>query len=257
MPNLQLLPRPAVHDMNGYDEKRMSFTEHLAELRIRLIRICVAGMGAFVFCLVLSPYLFKIIKHPLDAGGLHWLTLRPMESMSVYFKLAGWGALVICLPYILYELCAFVFPGLKRTERRVVITVLTGSSTLAVGGVAAAYFLVAPRLIQVMLQWTPEEVEPALQMSETVWFVVVLLVAFAVAFQFPMLVLGLVFLGLVTPATLRRHRRIMIIMLAIVAAMLTPTTDPLNMMVMLVPMYLMYEACILIASLVMRQKSAQ
>lgn len=257
MANLQLLPRPAIEDMNGYDEKRMSFTEHLAELRIRLIRICAAVMGAFVFCLVLSPYLFKVIKHPLEAGGLRWLTLRPMESMTVYFKLAGWGALVLCLPYILYELCAFVFPGLKRNERRAVVTVVAGSSVLAVSGVAAAYFLVAPQLIEVMLRWTPEGVEPALQMSETVWFVVVLLVAFAVAFQFPMVVLGLVFLGLITPTTLRRHRRVMVVLLAIAAAVLTPTTDPPSMMAMLVPLYLMYEACILIASLVVRQKTVE
>jgi len=235
-------------------EKRMTFTEHLGELRIRLIRVVVVLALAFIVCFYFSEALFKLIQRPLIGKDIPWTTLRPMESFLVYMKLAGFGALAICFPHIVFEICGFVFPGLKPNEKRAAMFLLVGCAVLAFVGVGTGYFLVAPQLINLMMEWTPETVTQQLQMSETVSFVLMLLLAFAIAFQFPMVVLILVFLGVVSPANLKKHRSIAIVLLAIAAAVLTPTVDPFSFLVMWVPLVLMYEACIWIATLMVRKR---
>ena len=236
------------------DEARMTFTEHLKELRTRLIRVGVGLLVAFILCFAFSRQLFHILQRPLLNPKIPWLSLDPMETLVVYLKIAGYFTVLICLPHILFELCGFVFPGLKPKERRAAMILMSGGSLLAVVGVAAAYWVVTPQLINIMLEWTPETVMLNLQMSRTISFVVMLLLAFALAFQFPMVVLILVYLGVVTPQVLKDQRRIAIVLLAVVAAVLTPTVDPISMLVMWVPLVLMYEACIWIAVLLVRRR---
>lgn len=247
-------PRRKRIDFLGDDEKRMTFTEHLAELRTRLIRVIVSIVVAFVLCFVFREQLFYLVSHPLEDAGIRWMTLKPMESFWVYMKLSGYGSVVVSAPLILYEICAFVFPGLKRNEKRIVLTLLTGCTILSVVGVMTAYFLVTPQLIQFMKSETPEFVEQALQMSETVSFIVMLLIAFGAAFQFPMIVLILVALGLISPAMLKQYRRIMYVLLAVASAVLTPTADPITFSIMWIPLVAMYEGCVWISVLIVRKK---
>ncbi|HRK35816.1 MAG TPA: twin-arginine translocase subunit TatC [Candidatus Hydrogenedentes bacterium] len=235
------------------DDKRMTFTEHLGELRTRLIRVVVVLAVAFIVCFYFSEYLFRMVQMPLIGKDIPWTTLRPMESFMVYMKLAGFGALAICFPHIVFEIAAFVFPGLKSNEKRAALFLLLGCAVLAIVGVGTGYFLVAPQLISLMMQWTPDTVQQQLQMSDTVSFVLMLLLAFAIAFQFPMVVLILVFLGVVTPDSLKQYRSIVIVLLAVAAAVLTPTVDPFSFLVMWIPLVLMYEACILISRVMARK----
>lgn len=239
------------------DEARMTFTEHLGELRTRLIRVGIGLVIVFALCFAFSRYLFNVLQAPLLNPQIPWMSLNPMETLVVYLKISGYFTLVICLPHILFELCGFVFPGLKDKERRAAMILLGGGSLLAIVGVAAAYWVVTPQLINVMMQWQPETVQQNLQMKETISFVVMLLLAFAIAFQFPMVVLILVYLGLVSPQVLKDQRRAAIVLLAVAAAILTPTVDPLSMMVMWVPLVMMYEACIWIAALLVRRREAK
>jgi sec-independent protein translocase protein TatC len=241
----------------GDNDKRMTFTEHLGELRIRLIRIAV-GLGlAFCLCFYFSEYLFEALRYPLLSSKVDWITNKPMEPMTVPMKLASYGAFVICFPHIIYEMCAFIFPGLKTNEKRLALILIVGCGALAIVGAGVAYFLVSPQLITMMIQWNPPDVKQQLLMSDTMDFEFLLLLAFAVAFQFPMVVLILVFLGLVTPQTLKKYRRIMIVILAFAAGALTPTVDPVNFLTMWVPLVLMYEGCIWISYLIARRSTAK
>ncbi len=237
------------------DEARMTFTEHLKELRTRLIRVGVGLILAFCLCFALSRQLFEILQAPLLTPSIQWITLSPMETFVVYLKVSGYFTVLLCLPHIIFELCGFIFPGLKPREKRAALILLSGGSILAVVGVAAAYAVVTPQLINVMMQWQPVDVAQQLRMSETISFILMLILAFAVAFQFPMVVLILVYLGVVTPQVLKDQRRIAIVLLAVVAAVLTPTVDPISMLVMWVPLVLMYEACIWIAVLLVRKRA--
>jgi sec-independent protein translocase protein TatC len=273
----------------SYDERRMTFTEHLGELRSRIIYSAIAVVVAFIVCYGFSNQLFYVIAAPLtglaesdlvefvsgDAAGTvpppanaaavgtplegaaaKWVTLSPLEGFLVQFKLAGYFSLLLALPVILYHLCAFVFPGLTVSERRVVQILVGGCSLLGSLGVVVAYFGVFPLVLPYLIQWTPAGVEVQLQMSATISVILLGLVGFAIAFQFPMGVLVLVYMGLLTPQMLREYRKLAIVGMAFASAIFTPP-DPISMMIMLIPLVLLYEFSILVAQVIVwRRKPA-
>ena len=273
-----------VHD----EEKRMSFTEHLGELRIRLIRACVALGIAVIACYVVSDQIFGILSWPLrplsesevvtfevvespEAGtntlvaqptttpksradAIEWTVLNPLEYILVKIKIAGYGGLLLALPYILWQLCAFIFPGLHANERKIVQILIAGCSVLAVVGVSVAYFGVFPLVLPYLLEWIPDYVNVQLRLNETLSIIIMGLVGFAIAFQFPMAVLILVYMGLLTPQTLKQYRKVSIVGMAVIAAILTPP-DPYSMMIMLIPLVILYELSVWVSYLVVRRKS--
>lgn len=263
------------HDSSDDSELRMTFTEHLGELRIRLIRSVIALVIGFVLCFFLFNYIFEIVARPLRPLQTYnffaqqaptdtpaqptntsektsdetptktpvWTVLNPIEPFVVNMKLAAYFGLLVALPYIIYQACAFVFPGLKPNEKRAVLIMLIGCSVLAVFGVAVAYFGVFPLVLPYLMQYAPAGVQIQLRMNETVTMVMLGLVGFAIAFQFPMVVLVLVYLDLLTPESLRSWRRFAIVGLCFLAAILTPP-DPFSMILMAGPLVLLYEISI-------------
>lgn len=263
-------------DSSDDSELRMTFTEHLGELRIRLIRSVLALGVGFLVCFFLFNYIFEIVSRPLrplqvsnifvsekapedsqetSEGAAPkqtttsktqspvWTVLNPLEPFVVNMKLAAYFGLLLALPYIIYQACAFVFPGLKPNEKRAVLILLFGCSALAIFGVAVAYFGVFPLVLPYLMQYAPEGVQVQLRMNETVTMVMIGLVGFAIAFQFPMVVLILVYLDLLTPDQLRSWRRFAIVGLSFLAAVLTPP-DPFSMLLMAGPLVLLYEISI-------------
>lgn len=290
------------------EEMRMTFTEHLGELRDRLVRSMVILAVAAVLCFVFSDQLLNVIVQPLkpilavvaapDTAGatpaagttatttpapegeappaakegeaapagtaaapanpdgprpFNWTVLNPFEPIKVKLKIASYGGLVLAFPFILWQLCAFIFPGLKPSERKLVKTLLFGCAGLGVLGVSVAYFGVFPLVLPYLLEWTPGWVTVQLRLDETLTIIVKCLAGFALAFQFPMVVLVLVYMDLLSPQTLRQHRKVVIVCLSVAAAFLTPP-DPLSMMIMLVPLVLLYEASIWASYIVVRRR---
>lgn len=322
------------------EELRMSFTEHLGELRDRLIRSAIAVAICAVICYVFSEQIFNALSHPIkvlesEIAGIEilpdpvppvegapevvpapvepiepevtdptaivsavaegkpvwvtlqtddalllrlkiadrtiqdlevrakpaqegleasWTVLNPMEPIIVKFKIAGYGGLFLAMPFVLYQLCAFIFPGLHPKERKAAQYLISGCTVLAFAGVCVAYFGVFPFVLPYLAQFVPEDVNVQLRMNETISMIVFGLLGFGIAFQFPMVVLTLVYLGVLTPETLRQYRKIVIVGLAIVSAMLTPP-DPVSMTLMLVPLYLLYEGSIWVSYLVIRSQN--
>ena len=269
------------------DDKKMTFTEHLAELRIRIIRSGVAVIIAMVVCYIFSNTILEGLQKPLtllkdlgivvfsdnqtknnpensteNAGNnpenkkssdeIKMVVLNPFEIVILKFKVAGYGGLILALPYIIWQACAFVFPGLKPNERKLVKVILFGCSSLGIIGVIVAYFGVIPLVIPYLLQWIPPGWDIQLRANETLSIIVLLLFGFALAFQFPMVILALVYLDLLNPDTLRKLRKYVIVGLSIVSAVLTPP-DPISMIIMLVPLVVLYEISIW-ASYLIRKK---
>ena len=275
------------------DDKRMTFTEHLGELRTRIIRSIAALLVAVVVCYALSDMILKQLARPLaplderiliappekaPAGvetaaapgtetapaapataeaktprSMEWTVLNPLEFVVVKLKIAGYGGFLLALPFILYQLMAFVFPGLLPKERRVVQILVGGCSALGLAGVGIAYFGVFPLVLPYLLEWTPAWVQIQLRVNETISIIVKLLAGFAIAFQFPMVVLVLVYMGLLTPQSLREYRKFAIVIMAVDAAVLTPP-DVFSMSIMLVPLAILYEMSIWTSYLVLRRK---
>lgn len=267
--------------MSNNDEARMTFTEHLGELRTRIIRAGIAVLVGFVVCYIFSNQIFEILRRPLmqlETAGVvkyqpdaaegtapsaeqgpekkesraQWTILNPIEPFLVKVRLAMYIGLVIALPVVVYQLCAFIFPGLTPTERKAARFLLGGCAFFVVFGIAVAYFGVFPLVVPYLSQWAPEGVVIQYRMNETVTMVLLFLAGFAVAFQFPMAVLVLVYLGLLTPATLKQYRRPAIVGLAVIAMILTPP-EPISMTIMLVPLVILYEMSIWMSYIVLRR----
>jgi len=235
---------------------------------------------AFVICYALSNPIFFMVARPLmnpkhavtDASGKdgktapdnasaqtaqapspQWVTQNPAEAFWVKLKLAGYAGVILAFPMIMYQLCGFVFPGLTATEKKAIRYLLGGCSVFAIFGVLVAYFGVFPLFLPYLVQWVPEGVQQQFRMNETVSLILMFLLGFAIAFQFPMVVLVLVYMELLTPAALKRYRRPAIVAQAIVAGVLTPP-DPISMTIMLIPMIILYELSIWMSYLVIRRK---
>jgi len=270
------------------NEARMTFTEHLGELRTRLIRAVLSVAVAFVFCAFFSDRILYYLAKPLipeatqnvettgenGAGSegaspsgtgapaasprkanVSWTTLGALEGLIVRFKVAIYAAIVLAFPYILYQACAFIFPGLKPNEVILVKYLLLGCGALATLGVATAYFGVFPLVLPYLLEYTPVFAEAQLRLDENISLIIMALLGFCVAFQFPMAVLVLVYMGLLSPETLSKHRRVAIVGLAVASAFFTPP-DPFSMMIMLVPLVLLYEISIILSRIMVRRRAA-
>ncbi|MCX8065284.1 MAG: twin-arginine translocase subunit TatC [Candidatus Hydrogenedentes bacterium] len=260
------------------DEKRMTFTEHLAELRMRIIYSGIAVIICMVVCYIFSNAILKGLQIPLtflqDLGIVNftgsgsgkesvsertpseipWVVLNPFEIIILKIKVAGYGGLILALPYVIWQACAFVFPGLKPNERKVAKIIIFGCSSLGILGVIVAYFGVIPLVMPYLLQWVPKGWEIQLRANETISVIVLLIFGFALAFQFPMVILALVYLDLLSPDTLRKIRKFVIVGLSVISAILTPP-DPISMIIMLVPLTVLYEVSIWVSYLVRRRSS--
>jgi sec-independent protein translocase protein TatC len=264
------------------DEKRMSFTEHLGELRVRLIRIATALVVTSVVGWMISGYLLDGLRWPLNEGmrrateavmaaapkaadgtpilaegdipKVDWVTLTPQASFIVQMRLAMYFGLLVSFPVLVYQICAFIFPGLKTTERRIVVGILGGSSCLAVFGTATAYAGVLPFVMPYLLEYTPPDVHIQLELGSTLSFILTLIVGFAVAFQFPMFVLAGVLAGVVDSAMLIRYWRVAVVAIALVSAVLTPP-DLISMSAMMAPLLLLYGFSILVAIVAGRRRN--
>lgn len=188
-----------------------------------------------------------------ENDGSSMTILSPLEPVFVKLKLAGYGGVALALPMIIYQICGFIFPGLTHRERKAVKIFVSGGAVLGILGLSIAYFAIFPLVLPYLMNWVPKGVEIQLRMNETLSIIIKGLLAFALAFQFPMVVLVLVFLGLLTPAILKKYRKVAIIGLAVMAAFFTPP-DPFSMLIMLVPLYLLYEASIWASYFVIRSK---
>lgn len=201
----------------------------------------------------LAPFLPE--RAAATAGAGSWVALSPFEAFLVKIRLSVIAGLIISLPLVLYQIRAFVFPGLRANERRIINTMLYGSSAMIIIGVGIAYFVIFPLILDVLIAWTPEGVLQQFRMSETVNQILKGLLAFAIAFQMPLVVLLLVYLDLLTPQVLKDYRRVAIVGMAVGAAFLTPP-DPVSLTLMLGPLIILYEICIWASYIVIRKRDA-
>jgi sec-independent protein translocase protein TatC len=261
------------HERTPDGDIRMTFTEHLGELRNRIMYAGAAMVVAFIICYAFSEQMYETVSRPLQPKPviervldpvtgeeiekvlepeIIWVQLTVIEWFLVKLKLAAYGGLLIASPVIIYQLCAFVFPGLRPHERRVIRVMLGGGVGLGIVGVSIAYFLVFPIVLRYLVQLAPEGIETTLRMSDNVSILIKGYLAFAIAFQFPMVVLVLVYMDLLSPASLREHRKYAVVGIAVMSAIFTPP-EPFSMMIMMIPLYGLYEISIWMSYLVVRR----
>jgi len=231
---------------------------HLLELRDRLLRALLAVFIIFLPLVFFSNQLFTLIAHPLLEKlpeGASIIATSVVAPFMTPLKLALIAALFVAMPYVLYQVWAFVAPGLYRHERRFAMPLFLSSVVLFYVGVAFAYFVVFPLMFTFLTSTTPEGVKMMTDMSSYLDFVLLLFFAFGVAFEVPVAVVLLAATGLVKIESLKKHRGYVVLGIFVIAAILTPP-DAVSQTFMAVPMYVLYELGILLAQYLVRQRAA-
>ena len=237
------------------DDAERPLIAHLLELRARLLRAAGALLLVLLCLLPFANTLYAWLAQPLleklPAGG----QLIATEVASPFFaplKLAFFVAVVLAMPWLLYQAWAFVAPGLYKREKRLALPLLSSALLLFYAGCAFAFFLVLPAVFGFMAKVTPDGVAMMTDINAYLDFVLVLFLAFGLAFELPVAMLVLVLLGWVSPAQLREARGYAIVGIFVVAAIVTPP-DVISQLMLAIPMCLLYEAGILAAAMLARR----
>ncbi len=231
---------------------------HLLELRDRLLRATLAVGIAFLPLVFYSNQLFTLVARPLIEKlpeGTSLIATSVVAPFMAPLKLSMIAAVFVAMPYVLYQLWAFIAPGLYRHERRFALPLLLSSILLFYVGVAFAYFVVFPLMFTFLTSTAPTGVLMMTDISSYLDFVMLLFFAFGVAFEVPVAVVLLAATGLVKVESLRKHRGYVLLGIFIVAAILTPP-DAISQSFMAVPMYVLYELGIVLAQYLVRRRAA-
>ena len=236
-----------------------SLISHLLELRDRLLRAMVAVGIAFLPCVIYSNDIFSFVAQPLIAklpAGSSLIATGVMSPFTTPFKLSFVVALLIAMPYVIYQLWAFVAPGLYRNERRFATPLLLSAILLFYVGIAFAYYFVFPVMFQFFAATTPKGVAMMTDITQYLEFELSMAFCFGLAFEVPVAVVMLVVMGMVRIEKLQQNRGYVLIGIFILAALLTPP-DAISQCSLAIPMYLLYEGGILMARLLSRGRSAE
>lgn len=222
----------------------MGFFDHLEELRQRLIRSVLAVLIGFGICIAFGERVFSLLAAPitrlLPRDATLVFTGLP-DPFFVYLKVAFICGMFLALPYCLYQLWLFVRPGLLERERELAFPFILVATLLFYLGAAFAYFIVFPAAFNFFLGYQTAELKPMISIKDYVSLTMLLMLAFGVVFETPLVVVFLGLLGVVDSGFLKRGRRYFVVLAFIIAAILTPTPDVVNQTIMAGPMILFYE----------------
>jgi sec-independent protein translocase protein TatC len=237
----------------------MSFLDHLEELRKRIINSLIAVGVALAVCWTFADYLFKAVQRPiLNAGVSSLIVSSPTEGFNLELKLALMAAVFLASPFVLGQVWLFISPGLYKHERRYALPFIFFSSLLFVLGGLFGYFVAFPFALRFLLEWEKNMGVTAL-INATQYFDLFIMVelGLAIIFEIPAVIFVLSRIGLVSGSFLLRNTRYAILAAFIIAAVITPTTDIPNMMMMAGPMVLLYMLGVLVAYLFGKKRTRE
>jgi sec-independent protein translocase protein TatC len=228
----------------SHDDK-LSLVEHLDELRSRIIVTLIVLGAGFALCFWQDDLLLSIANSALPEDQTP-ITLSPLEPFMTTVTVAGYGALVLALPVLFYQLYAFVIPAFSPAERKTVTPYVIAMPFLFVAGIAFAYFVVMPAAITFLLNFNSSEFNIEVRAKDYYSFFGLTLVSLGICFQMPIVLISLCRLGVTTPEQLAHSRRYAIFIISVVAAAL-PGGDPVSMILIMIPLVLLYEASVVLA----------
>jgi sec-independent protein translocase protein TatC len=227
-------------------EDRLTLVEHLDELRGRLI-VCIAVfVVALALCFWQNQLLLEIASHPLPDNHERLITFGVTEPFTTTLTVAAYGAIVLSLPIVLWQLYAYVLPAFSDAEKRVLLPILLLSPFLFLAGVAFGYFVVMPAAVHFLLNFNDTQFNVQVRARDYYSFFSTTEIACGLIFQLPLAILAVTRLGIVSVEQLRRNRRYAYLVIAIIAAAL-PGVDPVSMLIEMVPLLVLYELSILLA----------
>jgi len=232
--------RPVSH------EDRLTLVEHLDELRTRVV-VCLVVFGvALGLCFWQNHLLLEIASGPLPSSHDKLVTFGVAEPFTITLTVAVYGALILSLPVLIYQLYAYVLPAFSQSERRVVTPMLILAPLLFLAGVAFAYFVVMPPAVKFLLDFNNSQFNVQVRARDYYSFFSTTMLAGGLVFELPLAIVAVTRLGIVSVEQLSANRRYAYLLIAIVAAAL-PGVDPISMLIEMVPLLVLFELSILIA----------
>lgn len=233
----------------GLSEGQMTLMEHLGELRTRLIRSIIAvAIGAIVVFVFNDP-IFEFLAEPYCAirpvDECTFIATGALDPFSVLMTMSGYGGLILAMPVILYQIGRFVLPGLYPSEKRLLYPFLVVSVFLLILGMTAAY-LFMPHALQALIDIGGDRFEPFFEATGYLSFLIKMLLAFGLAFELPVILVFLQMIGVLKTETLRNNRRVAVVAVVVLAAVITPTGDAITLLLLSVPMYLFFEISLIV-----------
>jgi sec-independent protein translocase protein TatC len=233
----------------------MPFLDHLEELRWRLIKIVASIILLSVIAFSFSDYLLEILLYPTRSlqDKMNIQVLKVQTIFMIKLELSLLSGAVISLPYIFYQLWAFLAPGLLENERKYAIPVIFFATLSFIIGAMFAYFIIIPLALDFFMNMAPASIENNIALDFYIGFLLRLIIVFGIVFELPMVSLFLTKLGILTPEFLKKYRRYAIVIFFILAAILTPP-DPTTQVLLAIPLLLLYEVTIWVSYLFAKKK---
>jgi sec-independent protein translocase protein TatC len=237
-------------------DDKMPFMEHLGELRVRIMRALYFLLGGLVIAFPFSERIVDWLARPVTKLGYKLVFTAPAEAFWVQMKVALIVGLFIASPGILWQVWAFIAPGLHAHERKYAAPFVIIGSLMFIAGGAFSLFVVTPYAIAFLLSYARETLQPMITLENHVGFLLKFTLAFGLVFELPLALTLLARMGIVTPKALARNRKYAILGAFIAGAILTPTPDAFNQTLMAGPLIILYEIGIVCARIFGRRKAA-
>jgi sec-independent protein translocase protein TatC len=225
---------------------QMTLLGHLQELQNRMVKSAIA---LFITTLISAIFTTRILTLLIAPYGQKLQVLGPTEGISIYFRVALLSGLVLAMPVLVYQFLMFILPGLEENEKRYVYWGVPAAFFLFLVGVSFAWFIMLPSAIGFLSQWQTEIFKQEWQSQKYIPFVTSLIFWIGLSFETPLIIFIMAKLNLVTPQFLLKQWRFAVVIIAIMAAMITPTVDPFNMALVMLPLVVLYGVSILLAYL--------
>lgn len=234
---------------------KMPIMSHLREMRDRLVKSVIAIVIGTVVGFIFGPQIIEILKAP--AGNIDLQAIELVENIAVFFKVALATGIIIAMPFLVYQLLAYVSPALTGKEKSYIYRILPAITIMFFGGVAFAYFIALPPALGFLLSFMSDIAEPSIRVSNYINIVTRLIVSIGLIFETPIIIMFLTRMGVVSPQWLARRRKLWIVLAFVMAALITPTFDPINQTIIALPLILLLELSIFLSRFVYKKRAEQ
>jgi sec-independent protein translocase protein TatC len=230
----------------------MTIWEHIAELRTRLIKVIIAVVVGAIAGWFLYPYVLNFLQHPFCQvqPDCQFIATEPLQAFGLRIKMSAYIGVAVAMPVILWQVWRFVTPGLYAHEKKYAIPFMVSALSLFAMGAAVAYFSLNPTL-EFLTNIGGSDIKPFYTAESYVTLIVWMMLAFGVGFEFPVVLVALQLTNVLTPRRLLQWWRMAIVVIAIIAAVITPSGDPISMIALGVPMLILYFVSIGVGSAIL------
>ena len=234
--------------------KEMSFLDHLEELRWRIIYSLIGLVaGTAISWAFIDTLVDKVLLKPARDTGASLQNLKPFGQLFMYMEVAIIAGVVISLPNLFYQFWKFLSPALRKKERRYIKSIVFFSTLCFLIGIAFAYYVMIPFALKFAVQFGSSAIKNEFAINEYLSIIISILLGAGIVFELPMVSFFLTKIGILKPEYMRKYRRHAIVVIFILAAVLTPGTDPVSQVILAIPLFLLYEISIYISKLALKK----